>query len=71
MPKTGWDNRSAKLSTIIYEQEVINVFLLGENFIKEVTGNSEYIINQTAAVISEIDKELKDRFDYKVKNSNK
>jgi len=71
MPKTGWDNSSAKLSTIIYEQEVINVFLLGENFIKEVNGNSEYIINQTSAVISEIDKELKDRFDYKVKNPNK
>ena len=67
MPKTGWNNSFVKLSTIIYQHEVMNVFGIGEIFIKEVNGNGEYTINLTANVISEIDNELKNRFGYKEK----
>jgi len=65
--KTGYNNNLAKLSTIIYQPEVQYLFQMGDSFIKEINRRSEDVINQTAAVISEIDKELKERYGYKIK----
>ena len=63
--KIGFDNGGlTKLSTIIYQPEVIYVFRMGDVLIKGTNSDFERNINQIAAVIQEIDKELKDRFGY-------
>jgi len=63
--KIGFDNTgSTKLSTIIYQPEVIYLFRMGDGLIKSVNESSERVINITASVIQEIDKELKDKFNY-------
>jgi len=65
--KIGFDNSGlTKLSTIIYQPEVIYLFRMGDAYIKETNEGSGRIFNRTATVIQEIDKELKDKFDYTV-----
>jgi hypothetical protein len=67
--KIGFDNGGlTKLSTFIYQPEVIYLFRMGNDFIKATNSDFEININQIATVIQEIDKELKDRFDYIVSN---
>ena len=63
--KTGIDNsRSTKLSTIIYQPEVIYYFQMRAAYLGEIINEGEKLINQIAAVIQEIDQELKEKFNY-------
>ena len=64
--KTGYNNNFTKLSTIIHQPEVINIIQMGDIIIKEVNEQCERVINQTATVIQEIDKELKNKFNVTV-----
>ena len=64
--KIGFDNRSlTKLSTIIYQPEVLYTFKMGGTFLKEINRQGENINNQMATIIQEIDQELKTRYNYK------
>jgi len=64
--KIGFDNTgSTKLSTIIYQPEVIYLFRMGDVMIKDVNRDFVGYINYVATVMEEIDKELKDKFNYK------
>jgi len=61
--KIAFDNSGlTKLSTIIYQPEVIYLFRMGDDFIRATNDDLERNISQIATVIQEIDKELKDKF---------
>jgi len=66
--KTGMDigvnGVTCKLSTIIRQPEVKYQIQSSGLFIRTMNSQNEWLINQIAAVIHEIDKELKDKFGY-------
>jgi RNAse (barnase) inhibitor barstar len=58
-PKIGL---TGKLSTIIHQPEVKYIIQFGSVMIKESNAQNKELINQIVAVIHEIDKELKNKF---------
>jgi len=66
--KTGYFNDGpTKLSTIIHQPEVIYTFQMGEGAIRNTNDYfKRFIIPRADNLIQEIDKELKDRFNYQV-----
>ena len=65
------DTLSCKLSTIIHQPEVKYVIQWGSLLLNGVSESDKNNINHIVAVIHEIDKELKDRFNYEVADKNK
>jgi hypothetical protein len=69
--KIGFDNKNlTKLSTIIYQPEVLYTFKIGSTFLKEINRQGENINNQITTIIQEIDQELKTQYNYKGKTDN-
>ena len=70
--KLGIDsNASCKLSTIIYQPEIKYLIQWGDIVIKEQNRHEGNSVNGIVAVIHEIDKELKDNFNYEVTKTKK
>jgi hypothetical protein len=66
--KTGlYNNSQTKLSTIIYQPDIIYILQRGNDLMKGINEKGEDAINQTDILIQRIDQELKTRFNYKIK----
>jgi len=66
--KTGlYNNSQTKLSTIIYQPDIIYILQRSDVLMKEINAKGEAAITQTNTLIQEIDQELKTRFNYKGK----